>query len=88
MKKSRKLYTTIASLVALGAILIGAYFYTGRADAQKQAAIPKVGILQLMSHPALDQIHQGIDDTLKKMATLMAKTSKLNSKTLKGIKVI
>lgn len=84
MKKSRKLYTTIASLVALGAILIGAYFYTGRADAQKQAAIPKVGILQLMSHPALDQIHQGIDDTLKKNGYIDGKNIKIEFQNAQG----
>jgi len=84
MKKSRKLYTTIATLVALGVVLIGAYFYTGRADAQKQTAIPKVGILQLMSHPALDQIHQGINDTLKKNGYVDGKNIKIEFQNAQG----
>lgn len=84
MKKSRKLYTTIASFTALAAILIGTYFYTGRADAQQQTSVPKVGILQLMSHPALDQIHQGINDTLKKNGYIDGKNVKIEFQNAQG----
>ena len=84
MKKMRKTYTTIAALFGLALILIGAYFYTGRADAQKQASIPKVGILQLMSHPALDQIHQGIDNTLKKNGYIDGKNVKIEFQNAQG----
>jgi len=84
MKKSRKLYTTIATFAALAAVLIGAYFYTGRADAQKQTDIPKVGILQMMSHPALDQIHQGINDTLKKHGYVDGKNIKIEFQNAQG----
>ncbi|WP_246001216.1 tryptophan ABC transporter substrate-binding protein [Companilactobacillus musae] len=84
MKKSKKLYTTIATLVAFALILIGAYFYTGRADAQKQTEIPKVGILQLMSHPALDQIHQGINDTLKKNGYVDGKNIEIEFQNAQG----
>jgi len=84
MKKSRKLYTTIAAFAALAAVLIGTYFYTGRADAQKQTAIPKVGILQMMSHPALDQIHQGINDTLKKHGYVDGKNIKIEFQNAQG----
>ena len=74
MKHTRRLYATLA---ALAMFLIFAYFYTGRADSQKANAIPKVGVLQLMSHPALDQINKGIDDTLKKNGYIDGKNVKI-----------
>lgn len=74
MKHTRRPYIT---LVALTAFLVFAFFYTGHTDAKKQNAIPKVGILQLMSHPALDQINKGINDTLKKHGYINGKNIKI-----------
>ncbi|WP_238334071.1 ABC transporter substrate-binding protein, partial [Companilactobacillus halodurans] len=81
MKHTRRLYATLA---ALAMFLIFAYFYTGRADSQKQNAIPKVGVLQLMSHPALDQINKGIDDTLKKSGYIDGKNVKIEFQNAQG----
>src|SRR5699024_7415428 len=81
MKHTRRLYVT---LIALAMFLIFAYFYTGRADTQKQNAIPKVGILQLMSHPALDQINKGINDTLKKNGYIDGKNVKIEFQNAQG----
>ncbi len=81
MKHTRRLYAT---LVALAAFLIFAFFYTGHADARKQNAIPKVGVLQLMSHPALDQINKGIDDTLKKHGYIDGKNVKIEFQNAQG----
>lgn len=81
MKHTRRLYVT---LIALAMFLIFAYFYTGRADNQKQNAIPKVGVLQLMSHPALDQINKGIDDTLKKNGYVDGKNVKIEFQNAQG----
>jgi len=81
MKHTRRLYAT---LIALAMFLIFAYFYTGRADTQKQNAIPKVGVLQLMSHPALGQINQGIDDTLKKNGYIDGKNVKIEFQNAQG----
>ena len=81
MKHTRRLYATLA---ALAMFLIFAYFYTGRADSQKANAIPKVGVLQLMSHPALDQINKGIDDTLKKNGYIDGKNVKIEFQNAQG----
>lgn len=57
----KKLYGTISVIFAF---LIIAFFSNN--NHTKQNEIPRVGILQLMSHPALDEINHGINDSLKK----------------------
>lgn len=84
MKNKKKLYMTIAGLIGLAVILIGTYFYTGRTNSQQAKAIPKVGVLQLMSHPALDQINKGIDDTLKKNGYIDGKTVHIEFQNAQG----
>lgn len=54
----------IATIVALFAFLIAAFVSETNKDNQ-EAAKPTVGILQTMSHPALDQIHRGVVQGLK-----------------------
>lgn len=63
MKHVKRLYGT---LILLFAFLIFAFFYVGHQENTAHNKIPKVGVLQLLSHPALDQINQGLDDTLEK----------------------
>ncbi|AKP67890.1 tryptophan ABC transporter substrate-binding protein [Companilactobacillus ginsenosidimutans] len=63
MKHTKRLYGT---LVFLFAFLVFAFFYVGHAQNNNKNKIPKVGVLQLLSHPALDEINRGLDDTLKK----------------------
>lgn len=54
----------IATIVALFAFLVAAFVIENR-QTQSQQEKPVVGILQTMSHPALDQIHRGIIQGLK-----------------------
>lgn len=52
----------ITAIIALVVVVVAAIFLTGHGNGNKSAAtkkVPTVGILQLMSHPALDQIHKG-----------------------------
>ncbi|WP_125710634.1 tryptophan ABC transporter substrate-binding protein [Companilactobacillus zhongbaensis] len=63
MKHVKRLYAT---LIFLFAFLIFAFFYVGHQQQVAHNKIPKVGVLQLLSHPALDQINKGLDDTLEK----------------------
>ncbi|GAK47647.1 putative ABC transport system substrate-binding protein [Secundilactobacillus oryzae JCM 18671] len=51
------------SLIAIILVFLGFAFVRGQRDANdaaNQKKVPTVGILQLMSHPALDTIHRGI----------------------------
>ncbi|WP_461226546.1 tryptophan ABC transporter substrate-binding protein [Lacticaseibacillus suihuaensis] len=71
----------IALVVALLAFIGIAYAVTSHNDAQpaaKKAAVPTVGILQMMSHPALDQIHKGILQGLKDEGYTVGKDVKID----------
>lgn len=53
-------------MIALFAYLIGAFVYESSDQInKKQEEIPTIGVLQYVSHPALDAIYQGILDELK-----------------------
>ncbi|MBS9336640.1 tryptophan ABC transporter substrate-binding protein [Fructobacillus papyrifericola] len=54
---------TVTSVIL--AFLVVAFFTEGQSSAKKNNQVPTVGILQLVTHPALDQIHQGVVDGLK-----------------------
>lgn len=56
----KKMVAFITVLVAMVAYSIGTTFGGGQPAKQKKAETPTVGILQLMSHPALDAINKGI----------------------------
>lgn len=62
----------IATIIALFAFLIFAFFSQQKQGANKQTK-PVVGILQTMSHPALDQIHRGVVAGLKKAGYINGK---------------
>ncbi|APX71459.1 ABC transporter substrate-binding protein [Companilactobacillus allii] len=81
MKHTKRLYGTI---IFLFAFLIFAFFYTGHNEKVAKNKIPKVGVLQLMSHPALDQINQGLDDTLKKHGYINGKNIKIEFQNAQG----
>ncbi|CAK1235009.1 ABC-type uncharacterized transport system [Fructobacillus cardui] len=49
---------TVTSFIAL--FLVVAFFTTGNSNTSTKKGIPTVGILQLVTHPALDQIHKGV----------------------------
>ncbi|WEV74694.1 tryptophan ABC transporter substrate-binding protein [Bifidobacterium sp. ESL0798] len=64
-----------ATIIVIALILVGGFTYElGRRHAlgnaktasTSQHALKRVGILQYVSHPALDQIHKGVVDELKK----------------------
>ncbi|MGR3741222.1 tryptophan ABC transporter substrate-binding protein [Companilactobacillus sp. DQM5] len=57
----KKLYGAISIIIIF---LIFSFF--NESQKLSKNTIPRVGILQLMSHPALDEINKGINDSLKK----------------------
>ncbi|GMA69954.1 ABC transporter substrate-binding protein [Leuconostoc litchii] len=61
---NKRLLTTITVIVAFLAV---AFIVTSQPTSKKNATsyVPTVGILQLVTHPALDQIHKGVVDGLK-----------------------
>lgn len=81
MKHTKRLYGT---LIFLFAFLIFAFFYTGHAEKAAKNRIPKIGVLQLMLHPALDQINKGLDDTLKKHGYINGKNIKIEFQNAQG----
>ncbi|MCI2172120.1 tryptophan ABC transporter substrate-binding protein [Schleiferilactobacillus perolens] len=66
-------------LAMIGALLVflGVAFFTTGKQVTPKAKIPTVGILQLMSHPALDQIHKGIVAGLKESGYTQGKNLKI-----------
>ena len=70
----------IGTIAVLFLFLIFAFFRS--TDQAKKNQIPTVGILQLTSHPALDEIHRGIIAALSQ-----GKTSRSIFKMPKMIKV-
>ena len=60
----------IVTIILLGVILIGTFTYEmGQKNVTTETTtkeIKTVGILQFVSHPALDQIYEGVVDTLEK----------------------
>ncbi len=76
----------IGTIAVLFLFLIFAFFRS--TDQAKKNQIPTVGILQLTSHPALDEIHRGIIAfNQKKKALSQGKTSRSIFKMPKMIKV-
>lgn len=77
----------ISGVIAVLIMILGVAFAQGN-QKQKTQAKPTVGILQLMSHPALDAIHKGIIHGLEEEGYTPARTSKLIFKMPKMTKVI
>ncbi len=69
---NKRLITIIVVIIAFLGV---AFVATGKSAQQvkKQNYIPTVGILQLVTHPALDEIHRGIVAGLKNKVTLATK---------------
>ena len=66
---------------------LGIAFFTENGGVVKQR-VPKVGVLTLMHHPALDQIYKGYVDELAKEGYHNGKTLKLNMRTPMVTRVI
>ncbi|MFC2695076.1 MAG: tryptophan ABC transporter substrate-binding protein [Lactobacillus sp.] len=54
------------AVIAVLAIFLAGAFFTESNQQKSQAARPKVGVLTLMRHPALDQIYRGFRHELRK----------------------
>ncbi|CAH1855822.1 tryptophan ABC transporter substrate-binding protein [Convivina praedatoris] len=67
----------LSSIVIVVGFLVFAFFQ-GTHSSNHQAKIPKVGILQLVTHPALDEIHQGVVAGLKQEGYVNGKTVKID----------
>lgn len=66
----------VGTLSVIAAVLIGAGIYSG-VQTQK-AKVPTVGVLQFMSHPALDQIYSGIKEGLNDSGYKVGKNVKID----------
>lgn len=71
MKRSR-LYIAVGLIIVF---LIGSFFIEKKEEAKEQ--IPVVGVLQFVSHPALDEIYKGIQKGLKDEGFIDAETVKI-----------
>lgn len=71
MKKNRLTLT----VVVLFLFLVGAFFYEKQDRSKEQ--LPTIGVLQFVSHPALDEIYKGIQEGLKQSGYEEGKNMKL-----------
>lgn len=73
----------IATIIAIFAFLTADFFFeNNKQQAQKKA--PTIGILQTMSHPALDQIHHGIIRGLKEESYFNGKNIHIDFQNAQG----
>lgn len=79
----KRLFLSIGLILA---VLVGAFFgashNTNQANTQKK--IPTVGILQFLTHPALDAIHKGMVDELAKEGYIDGKTIHIDFQNAQG----
>lgn len=73
----------IGTIIAIFAFLIVAFVMELKPENSKQS-MPTVGILQTMSHPALDQIHKGIIQGLKDEGYTNGKNLKIDFQNAQG----
>ena len=78
----KKMLAFIIALVAVVAVGIG--ISTHKSSAPKKQKVQTVGILQLMSHPALDAIHKGIVAGLKDEGYTVGKNLKIDFQNAQG----
>ena len=90
-EKNKSIYLFGALLVL---VVIGALFFNQSGDKNKetnatntastQTETVKIGVLQLLSHPALDQIYKGLEDGLKKEGYEVGKNLKIDLQNAQG----
>ncbi|WP_099974164.1 tryptophan ABC transporter substrate-binding protein [Lactobacillus terrae] len=80
-KHTKRVYGT---LIVLFCFLVFAFFYVKNDTEKAKNDMPKIGVLQLMSHPALDEINRGLDDTLKKNGYIDGKNIKIEFQNAQG----
>ncbi len=79
----KRIYAFIAVIV----VFLGAAFFITRkpaADTTNKPQVKTVGILQLMTHPALDSIHKGIIAGLKERGYTVGKNLKIDYQNAEG----
>ena len=92
MKKNKGIYLFGALLVL---VIIGALFFNQSGDKNKETNTSnaattqtekkvKLGVLQLLSHPALDAIYQGLQDELKKEGYEVGKNLEIDFQNAQG----
>ena len=91
MKKNKGIYLFGALLVL---VVIGALFFNQNGDKNKetntsnasttQTEKVKIGVLQLLSHPALDAIYQGLQDELKNEGYEVGKNLEIDFQNAQG----
>jgi putative ABC transport system substrate-binding protein len=75
---NKRLFVTLSVLVlVLAGIFVKESIGTENASENNKEKIVKVGVLQYVSHPALDQIYQGLKDELKKENFVEGKNLKI-----------
>ena len=77
----------IMGFIVLLLAFLGVAFYFGEkevAQTKQKAEVPTVGVLQLMSHPALDAIYDGIKDGLKDSGYEIGKNVKIDFQNAQG----
>ena len=76
----------VAFAVLLVCVLGYGYFSSKKGEDTKKVDNKevKVGVLQLLSHPALDQIYKGLEDGLKKEGYEVGKNLKINLQNAQG----
>lgn len=61
---NKRTSTILGGLAAIVALAVGSQFIGGKSEEAVQAEVAKVGVLQFVTHEALDDIYQGIKDGL------------------------
>lgn len=74
----KKMVAFIVAIIVIVAVGIGIGVGTHKSSQPAKQNTPTVGILQLMSHPALDQIHKGIIAGLKEEGYTKGKNVKID----------
>ncbi|MCM0599699.1 tryptophan ABC transporter substrate-binding protein [Periweissella fabalis] len=79
----KRLFLSIGIILA---ILVGAFFGASHSnnEATSQKKIPTIGILQFLTHPALDAIHRGMVDELAKEGYVDGKTIHIDFQNAQG----
>lgn len=72
--KNKSLIATLIMITSL--VFLSLFFEKDNEQlALKQKPVVKIGILQLVTHEALDQIEKGIEDELQKKTKFSSKTA-------------
>ncbi|QLE64954.1 ABC transporter substrate-binding protein [Furfurilactobacillus rossiae] len=71
-------------LIAIILVFLGVAYFQESKEQAAQQKVPTVGVLQLLTHPALDAINHGIDDSLKAHGYIPGKTIHIDFQNAEG----